>query len=141
VRWADDDEGVSRRPRGRLDDFADSNAEVLVQYEDFAASDPSTVDIDVDGITGGLVEFDHGIRRETKNVLDKHLGPAKLDPDFKLNVIKQSDGFVHGTGTSLSRQVRKIRYAESIRATGPISRLADPSHCFRGAFDGLLSIV
>ena len=61
VSWPDDGEDVSGRPRGRFDDFADSNTEVLVQHEDFTTSDSSTVDIDVDGITGSLVEFDHGI--------------------------------------------------------------------------------
>ena len=72
-------DNASGRPRGRLDDFTDSNAEILVQNEHFPTRDSSAVDVDVDGITRGLVEFDHGIRRQPENILDEHLGATQLD--------------------------------------------------------------
>ena len=135
------EESASGRPRGRLDDFTDSNAEILVQNEYLTASDSSPVDVDVDWITGSLVEFDHGIRRQTEDILDEHLGAAQLDSNLELHVIKQPDRFIHGADAGMSRQIREIGCTERLGTVGPLGSLGDSTDRFSGSLDGPFGIV
>ena len=51
--------------------------------ESNAARDAASVDVDVDGVACGLVEFDHGVSVEFEHVLDEHPRSTELDAHLK----------------------------------------------------------
>lgn len=72
----------------RRENFRDADAEVVVQDEDFAPRDQSTVDEDIHGIAGQFVEWYDGTFAELEHFFNQELGAPEFDAKIEFYVLQ-----------------------------------------------------
>jgi len=83
------------------DKFRNSNAEVIVQYQNFAACYESAVNVDVNGITRQFVQSDDGAFAELENLVKVHASSTQFDLEIECYIAEQVHGdFFGGTATA-----------------------------------------
>ncbi len=95
MRWAHDqpsDHDAAESAFKWFKNLADTDAEVLIQDENFSARDAPPIHIDVHWVTRRFVEFDNRVGVQPKDIFDKHLCPAKLDAHTQIHIREHADG-------------------------------------------------
>ncbi len=74
------------------EDFGNSNAEIVVEHEHFAAGNQPAVHEYVDGIACQFIEGDHRPFAKLEDILDQQLSPSQLYPQIEFDVFQSGNG-------------------------------------------------
>ena len=80
-----------RAPTTGLENFAQTDAELAVDDQQFSASDQAAVGDDVHRIAGQFIEFNDGTFAQLQDVFNQDLGSTEFDRDVEFPVVKILD--------------------------------------------------
>ena len=76
------------RLKCRCDNFGHPHAEVVIQHQDFAPCDQSTIHQNVDGVAGQFVQRHDRPGLQLQNFLDQQLGASQFDPQVEFDACR-----------------------------------------------------
>ena len=70
-------------------DFGDAHAEIVIQNENFPASDQPAVDENVDGISGQFIQGNNGAVFQLEHFFDEEFGPSEFNHQIEFDLLNR----------------------------------------------------